>query len=199
MPMYSFRVLHSPDDPPSGAGSSGDFEIDAPRDTAAPDSAGDPAPRSRAEQEALARELAEQQRSAREWEHRYKAAVRDRELAMQLAGRPLVPGAASQLLKLWRDEFDVIEEAGVERVVSREGANIQQTIESWLGRAEYAHFVRPVTRGGFAGTQDGRLTDAATAVEAPRTLGEAALRQWRQERPRPGAGEAPIGLHRRQR
>src|SRR4051812_2133076 len=48
-----------------------------------------------------AREAVAPDGRAAEIERLYRAAIRDRELATALAGRPLVPGAAGQLLKLW--------------------------------------------------------------------------------------------------
>ncbi len=68
--------------------------------------------RLRAREASYAEELAAQERKAAEWERAYKAAFRDRELAAALAGKPLVAGAAAQLIKLWCDDFDVYEEGG---------------------------------------------------------------------------------------
>ena len=130
-------------------------------------------------------------------ERAYRDAIRDRELATALAGRPLVPGAAAQLIKLWRDDFDVFEEGGELKVVARDGRAVGKAVAERLGEAEYAHFRPAASRGGVATHGTGRgPTPGLPPV--PRTLGEAALLRWREgasSRPDPGA--SPIGLRRR--
>ena len=130
-----------------------------------------------------------------ELERGYKAAVRDRELATALAGRPLLPGAAAQLIKLWRDDFDVFEEGGEFRVSARDGSPVARAIAERLTEADYAHFLPPSSRGGAAAKGPTRASSSETL---PRTLGEAVLKQWRESaasRLDPAAG--PIGLRRR--
>jgi hypothetical protein len=130
-------------------------------------------------------------------ERAYRAAIRDRELATALAGRPLVPGAAAQLIKLWRDDFDVIEQDGELRVAARDGRPVGKAVGERLAEAEYAHFCPSTPRGGAAGKGASRASGPGVAA-APRTLGEAALMQWREaatSRTDPSSG--PIGLRRR--
>jgi hypothetical protein len=149
---------------------------------------------------AHAREITEKERKAAEWERSYKAALRDLELATALAGRPLVPGAASQLIKLWRDDFDVYEEQGVLKVASRDGRAIVQAVAERLAGSEYAHFCQPTSRGGTAQSGPTRTANAGPAVSVPRTLGEAAILRWREGADRQAEGTgAPIGLHPRRR
>lgn len=147
----------------------------------------------------LLRELTEQQRRASEWERSYKAAMRDAELATALAGRPLVPGAAAQLVKLWRDDFDVYEERGVLKVAARDGRSVNQAIGERLAAPEYAHFCQAASRGGSATPGGTRSGFSGSTVPTPRTLGEAAILRWREGVGRHEAGVAPIGLHPRRR
>jgi hypothetical protein len=134
-------------------------------------------------------------RKAAEMERAFKAAIRDRELATALAGRPLLPGAAVQLIKLWRDDFDVFEEGGEFHVTARDGRPVAKAVSERLSEAEYAHFSPPSSRGGASAKGSGR----SMSVESmPRTLGEAVLRQWRESvstKLDPASG--PIGLRRR--
>src|SRR5205823_1195055 len=103
---------------------------------------------SRERQEELACEASDRARKASDWERACKEAIRDRELATALAGRPLVPGSASQLIQLWRDDFDVIEVAGELRAVSRDGRPVMKAVIDRLSEPEYAHFSPPTSRGG---------------------------------------------------
>ncbi len=139
--------------------------------------------------------VAELERQAGDWRSAYRAAVRDRELATALVGRPLVPGAAAQLLKLWRDEFDVVEEDGRARVVSRDGLPVDRAVTEWLGSPDFAHFRPPSSRGGTASHGESRTT--APAVAPPRTLGESVLQEWRASARGASESSAPIGLGRR--
>lgn len=143
-----------------------------------------------------ARELAERERRAADWEGAFKEALRDRELATSLAGRPLVAGAAAQLLKLWREDFDVIEQDGRHRVTCRDGRPVSQAVAEWLASPEYAHFCQPTTRGG-AVVRGVNQPSAAPAAPPPKNLGEAILRRWREAAARPEASPGTIGLHRR--
>jgi hypothetical protein len=145
------------------------------------------------------RELAEQQRQACEWERSYKRALRDLELATALAGSPLVPGAAAQLIKLWRDDFDVYEERGALKVASRDGRAVAQTVAERLAMPEYAHFCQATSRGGSATPGGPRSGQLGHPTPAPQTLGEAAIRRWREGAGRQDEGAAPIGLHPRRR
>lgn len=144
-----------------------------------------------------ARELEARERRAAELERSLKEAMRDRELATALAGRPLVSGAVPQLLKLWRDEFDVVEERGAYRVVARDGRAVAEAVAERLGGPEYAHFRLPTTRGGTAAQGAGRTSAPAAAAPAARTLGEAAIRRWQEAAARAAGAPGPIGLGRR--
>jgi hypothetical protein len=144
-----------------------------------------------------ARRLAELDRKAAEWEQNYKSALRDREIATALAGRPLVPGAATQLLKLWRDEFDVIEEDGRPKVVSRDGRSAERAVTDWLSSPEFAHFRPPSTRGGTALTGAPRDVPPGTGHNVARTLGETLLFKWREATVGLADPAAPVGLGRR--
>jgi len=142
--------------------------------------------------------LALAERNAADWERAYKAALKDRELATALAGKPLVAGAAAQLVKLWRDEFDVYEADGEHKVSARDGRTVGQAVTDRLNSAEYAHFCRPQTRGGTAQASTGRPTAGGPSTAAPMTLGDAIIQRWREAATaRPDDGSSPIGLRRR--
>lgn len=134
---------------------------------------------------------------AADLERAYREAVRDRDLATALAGRPLVPGAAAQLIKLWRDDFDAYESDGEVKVAARDGRSVAKAVAERLDEPEYAHFRPATSRGGVAAKGSGRMQTPGTPT-VPRTLGEAALLQWREGaagRADPASG--PIGLRRR--
>ena len=145
----------------------------------------------------FAKEIADRERQSSEWERAFKSALRDREIATALAGKPLVSGAAAQLITLWRDEFSVCEERGEFRVRARDGRPITQAVTEMLDSAEYSHFRQPSSRGGTAqrGASIGR--GSPPVAPSPRNLGEAVIMQWRETMSRSDDGSAPIGLRRR--
>ncbi len=126
------------------------------------------------------RELAARDRRLSDLEASYRKAIGDRELATALTGKSLVPGAASQLIKLWRDELDVYEESGEFRVSARDGRTLDLWVADRLGGPDYAHFCLPTTRGGVKakGLSQASATDERSS--AARTLGEAVVSQWRE-------------------
>lgn len=126
-----------------------------------------------------ARAIADAERKAAAMERSYKAALLDRELATALAGKPLVAGAATQLIHLWRDAFEVVDADGAIRVVSREGRAVDRAVADRLSSPEFAHFCLPASRGGTAQRGQGRSAAPAPPPAAPRTLGEAVLSRWR--------------------
>ncbi len=154
------------------------------------------------EQQATHREaVARLEARAEGLQRAYKAAIKERELATALAGRPLVAGGASQLIKLLRDEVDVVEEDGQYRVVTRDGKPLARAMGDWLASEEYAHFTRPTARVGTAvpgaGVHRSAGTAPAAAPPVPRTLGEATVERWRESSARAPGGSRPIGLNRR--
>jgi hypothetical protein len=153
------------------------------------------------EQQAAHREaVARLEARAEALQRAYRGAIKERELATALAGRPLVAGGAAQLITLLRDEVDVVEEDGRFRVVTRDGKPLARAVADWLASEEYAHFCRPAPRVGTAVPGAGLNRAAATpagAAPAPRTLGEAAVQHWRESASQAPGGSRPIGLHRR--
>lgn len=142
--------------------------------------ADEPAGAAARREEALVKELAARDRKVADLESAYRRALRDRELATALAGKPLVSGAAAQLIKLWRDDFDVYEESGEYRVAARDGRTVAQWVAERLGGADYAHFCTPSTRGGAGAKGLSQAGEAAGAAPAAKTLGEAVISQWRE-------------------
>ena len=142
------------------------------------------------------RVLAERELKIEEWRSACKNALRDRELAVALAGKPLVPGAAKQLIKLWGDQFDVHEDQGELKVSTRDGRDASRAVDEWLSSSDYAHFRQASSRGGTATTTSAGVSAPPPAT--PKTLGESLVRQWRENTSRAAAeSSAPIGLGRR--
>ena len=131
-------------------------------------------------EEALAKELAARDRRVADLESAYRKALRDRELATALAGKSLVSGAAGQLIKLWREDFDVYEESGEYKVAARDGRTVAQWVAERLGGTDYAHFCAPSTRGGAGAKGLSQSGEAGGAAPAAKTLGEAVISQWRE-------------------
>jgi hypothetical protein len=142
-------------------------------------------------------EIASRDRRLIDLEQTCKAAVRDRELATALAGRPLVAGAAAQLIKLWRDDLDVFEGETGYQVATRDGRTIAQAVTEWLASPEYSHFSLPTSRGGTGVRDSTRPANHATTTGSPRNLGEAVVMKWREEAAsRTDNLLKPIGLRR---
>jgi hypothetical protein len=146
---------------------------------------------------AHSREIAAREQKAAELERAYKAALRDRELATALVGKPLVAGAAAQLIKLWRDDFEVVDDDGEIQILARDGRGVEQAVAERLSGAEFAHFCLPSSRGGTGAKGQNRSATTAAPPAGPRTLGEAILQQWRETASRPQTSTTPTGWGRR--
>jgi hypothetical protein len=145
----------------------------------------------------IAREFAARDQRLAELEQNCKSAVRERELATALAGRPLVAGAAAQLIKLWSDHFDVYEEGGAYKVSAKDGRTVGQVVGDWLASAEYSHFCLPTSRGGTGARDANRPSSGVALAGAPKNLGESIVMRWRDESAaRPNNLLKPIGLRR---
>lgn len=143
------------------------------------------------------KEIESRDRRLADLERVCKSAVRERELAMLLSGRQLVPGAAAQLIKLWSDEFDVYEDNGVYKVACRAGRAAEQVVNDLLDSPEYAHFRLPASRGGTAGRDASKPSRTASSENPPRNLGEMIVMKWREESAaQPESLLKPIGLRR---
>jgi hypothetical protein len=149
------------------------------------------------QEEALRNELALRETKVASLETRFRETLRERELATALAGRPLVAGAATQLIKLWRDDFDVYEERGEYRVSSNDGRNVAKAVADRLASPEYAHFCLPTSRGGPPSGELARTATSSNPTASPKTLGEAILTQWRDMTTRSQQPSGPFGLGRR--
>ncbi len=148
-------------------------------------------------EKAQAEELANLRRRASELEISYQSAIRERELAKALAGRPLVPGAIAQLIKLWNSDLDVFEESGMHKVASRDGRPVSEAVADWLAQPEYAHFCRPTSRGGTSTPGTNRSLSDASVPSRPLSLGEAVLQRWRDtSASRPESASLPNGFGR---
>jgi hypothetical protein len=208
-------ILRSPDFEPAGGSPVDEFvtisraELDELRAKAqeVPSSRIDPGgPRSgredfaeewKAREAAHSREILAREQKAAELERAYKAALLDRELATALVGKSLVPGAAAQLIKLWRDDFEVVDEDGEIQVLARDGRGVDQAVLDRLNGPEFAHFCLPSSRGGTGAKGQNRSSSVAPAPASPKTLGEAVLLKWRESALQPQGSPAPSGWGRR--
>lgn len=149
------------------------------------------------QEESLLKEIEVRETKFATLEKRFRETLRERELATALAGKPIVPGAATQLIKLWRDDFEVYEERGEYRVSLNDGRNVAKTVADRLASPEFAHFCLPASRGGSP-TADSTKTVSSTTINAsPKTLGETIVAQWRDLAVRSKDSTRPFGLGRR--
>ncbi len=146
---------------------------------------------------AHARELEAREKKLAELEQAYKSALLDRELATALVGKPLVPGAAPQLIKLWRDDFEVVDDDGEIRILARDGRGVDQAVGERLSGADFAHFCLPSSRGGTGSKGQNRSAEPGPRPAGPKNLGEAVLIHWREAASRPQATLTPAGWGRR--
>jgi len=219
--MRLCRILRAPDPEPSGGGRPDDdlvtisrAELDElrakadgpPPPSPSPSPASGPDPDARAEfaatlrarEAAHSREIAAREVKSSELDRAYKSALRDRELATALVGKSLVPGAASQLIRLWRDEFEVVEEGGSIRILARDGREVDEAVADRLAGPEFAHFCLPSSRGGTGARGQNRSASPSPSSSAgPRTLGEAVIMRWREAAARPQGPAPPAGWGRR--
>jgi hypothetical protein len=151
----------------------------------------------KARETAHSREIADREQKTAELERAYKAALRDRELATALVGKPLVPGAAAQLIKLWRDDFEVVDEDGEIQVLARDGRGVDQAVLDRLNGPDFAHFCLPSSRGGTGAKGQNRSGSTVPVPVAPKTLGEAVLLNWRESASRSQGSPSQNGWGRR--
>jgi hypothetical protein len=151
----------------------------------------------KAREAAHSRDLLAREQKSVELERAYKAALRDRELATALIGKPLVPGAATQLIKLLRDDFEVVDDDGEIRIVSKDGRGLDQAVAERLAGLEFAHFCLPSSRGGTGAKGQNRSATPAPKAAGPKNLGEAVLHQWRETASQTQTSLTPSGWGRR--
>lgn len=145
----------------------------------------------------LEAELDRRERRVSELEGALRTAMKDRELATALAGRSLVPGAATQLMKLWREELQVVEDETGCKVATVDGRSVSQAVSDWLSSQEYSHFCLPTSIGGSGSRDSVRPTERQAGTSTPKNLGEAVVMRWREESAsRTNNLLKPIGLRR---
>jgi hypothetical protein len=125
-------------------------------------------------------------------EERAKRYALDGEVARVLASLPLVPGAAAQLTRLFRPEFNVVAAGDTFVVQTPTLQTVEAFVAAQLAMPEYAHFVRAQNPAGGTGGVTPATQSApsvpGTAVEAPKTLSDAVLLSMQQR-----AGSSGIG------
>lgn len=173
--MRTHTILRSPEGE-AGGGAGFDEAGVPPGPESAPEAGpeGDAGARDR-----LADELLAAERRLADLDRAFRDAARGRAIASALIGKPLVGGAAAQLLRLWSDDFDVVGEGAESRVVARDGRGVDATVAERLASPEFAHFCLPTSRGGTVHPGESRSTRSAATPATPRTLGEAAVLRWR--------------------
>jgi hypothetical protein len=134
-------------------------------------------------------ELATEKTARVSLEDRAKRYALDGELSRVLASQPIVPGAADQLTKLWRGEFQVDHSGDSFTVRTPTFQTVPDFVTAQLARPEYSHFIRASnpgggTAGGTAGTQLAAPTSPANpdALIVPKTFGEAIILQMQELR-----------------
>jgi hypothetical protein len=139
--------------------------------------------------------LARQHRQNIEAERARAASVAKKaELAQALAGRPLVPGAASQLSHLWNSELhaDATTDGFAVRTAGFQDVNTFVTEQ--LARPEYSHFLAnsPATPPATRPATPGAAAPATpTPQPEPVDLGSRLLAEYQQRRA--AQGPAPDG------
>ncbi len=126
------------------------------------------------------KELAEVNAKLAETELATRQYVKTGELSRALADQPLVPGALPQLMTLFGSQLNVVPENGSYAVRTPTMQTADAFVKEMLGKPEFAHFVRPGSTGGTAGSTGGHHTAPtapaqATTEQPPVNMGVAAI------------------------
>lgn len=102
------------------------------------------------------------------------------DLSRALADQPLVPGALPQLMTLFGGQLNVALENGTYAVRTPTMQTTDSFVKEMLGKPEFAHFVRPGSTGGTAGTTGGHHmpptpSGQPTPEQPPVNMGIAAI------------------------
>ena len=100
--------------------------------------------------------------------------VRDRELAIALAGQPILEGQGQNLMKLWKDDFKAIPDGDTYKVVLAAGGTktVVEEVADRLKLPLYASFLRPSTQGGANAGRTDMAPPPGTPAQ-PANAGEA--------------------------
>ncbi len=123
-------------------------------------------------------ELQVERTRLREIEERAKRYALDRELAIALASKPLVPGGAEHLTRLLRDDFQVTTAGDSFVVQSKDFRSVGDYIGVMLSRPDYQCFVRannPSGGSGGPGVQSVQTSTLTTPTEVPATFSDAVI------------------------
>jgi hypothetical protein len=114
-------------------------------------------------------------------EERAKRYALDNELSKALAMHPILPGTADQLTTILRGQLQVQEEGDKYVVRTPTYVSAADHIAAMLAKPEFAHFLRPQSAGGTAGTGATQAEPTPPANRAPdalpKTMGEAIILQ----------------------
>jgi hypothetical protein len=130
-------------------------------------------------------------------EHRYRESARDQALTEALAatGLSLTKGASTQLLKLWRDDFEVVEASdGSIKVQTKDWKTPAQVVKERLATEDYANFVLAGSKGGSGGGGGNRPNATALDPDKPLSLLEKIVARKAAEAAKASPGGRPIGL-----
>jgi hypothetical protein len=114
-------------------------------------------------------------------EERAKRYALDNELSKALAMHPILPGTTEQLAMILRGQLQVQEEGDKYVVRTPTYVAAADHIAAMLARPDFAHFLRPQSTGGTAGTGATQAEPTPPANRTPdalpKTMGEAIILQ----------------------
>jgi hypothetical protein len=118
------------------------------------------------------------------------------QLGSALSFHPLVPGAVDQLMTLWQGNLNAVQEGDGFSVRTPDYAPVSEFVKSQFTKPEYAHFLRPSSAGGTAGTGAAQSppTPAANPTPAPepKNFSEALILQFQADRQKQAAQPAAL-------
>lgn len=126
-----------------------------------------------------------------DFEARTKRSERRRELALALAGAPILEGWPEKLMQLWEPQMETVADGDGWRVRSLDGKTPAEYVKEQLARPEFAAIVRAQTPGGVAnrGSGTGREAPGAEPKVHP-----ALLDYFRRQEEAARVGQPAIGL-----
>lgn len=125
-----------------------------------------------------------------QWKQRCAGLAAERELAISLSGQSILPGVATQLMRLFRDKVVVqADESQGWAVRSNDGRLLNDAVKEWLQSPEYQHFRVASTKGGTAQRTETNAVNKTVHNNLPvKSLNELVINQWKQRSSASGTG-----------